>query len=123
MDIYKQASKLKLRFQTSKGLLSVEQLWDLSTTELDVLAVQLDEEHKKSGKKSFLVKSSAKDKTSKLMFDLALDILTTKVEEQDAKTQELEDKKHNEKIINLIAEKQEDALKGKSVAELKAMLR
>ena len=32
--MYKQASRLKLRFQTNVGLLSVEQLWDLTQTQL-----------------------------------------------------------------------------------------
>lgn len=32
--MFKQASKMKLRFATSKGNLSVEDLWDLSLTEL-----------------------------------------------------------------------------------------
>ena len=32
--MYKQASKLKLRFQTNRGILSAEQLWDLSQTDL-----------------------------------------------------------------------------------------
>ncbi len=60
--MYKTASKLKLRFQTPQGNLSVEQLWSLSTTELDSLAVALEEAYKKSGKKSFLIKTSKKDK-------------------------------------------------------------
>lgn len=35
--MYKQASKMKLRFATSKGNLSVEDLWDLSLPALDRL--------------------------------------------------------------------------------------
>ena len=34
--MYKKASKLKLRFQTQKGNLSVEQLWDLSLDDLKI---------------------------------------------------------------------------------------
>jgi len=32
--MYKQASQLKLRFQTGVGLVSCEQLWDLNQTQL-----------------------------------------------------------------------------------------
>ena len=53
MENFKQASKEKLRIQTNKGLLSVEQLWDLSLSDLDILAVSLENEYKESGKKSF----------------------------------------------------------------------
>ncbi|HOV34891.1 MAG TPA: hypothetical protein PLS56_02775 [Candidatus Dojkabacteria bacterium] len=123
MDIFKQASKQKVRFQTSKGVLSVEQLWDLGLTDLDNLAVSLEAEHKESGKKSFLHASTAKDKTAKLKFDVVLDILTTKVDEEAAAKQAREDKEHNKKILELINEKKDESLKGKSVKQLEAMLR
>lgn len=123
MDNFKLASQQKLRFQTSKGSLSTEQLWDLSLNDLDTLAVSLEEEHKKSGRKSFLVRSSTKDKTSKLRFDIVLDILSTKVEDANAASEAQEIREHNKKIVNLISEKKEESLKGKSIAELEAMLR
>jgi hypothetical protein len=121
--MYKEASKQKLRFSTSRGSLSTEQLWDLPLTELDELAVGLEEEHRTSGKRSFLNGNSGKDKVAKLRFNIVLDILTTKVEEADAAKTKREDKEHNEKIIALIQEKKDDALKGKSIKELTAMLR
>jgi hypothetical protein len=123
MENYKQATKEKLRFSTSKGLLSTEQLWDLSLTDLDTLAVSLEAEHKSSGKKSFLDTKSIKDKTSKLRFDVVLDVLNTKVEEAQALTEAKEIKEHNEKIITLIAEKQDESLKGKSIKQLEALLK
>lgn len=123
MENFKLASQQKLRFQTNRGSLSTEQLWDLSLSELDELAVSLETEHKESGKKSFLVTKSIKDKTAKLRFDVVLDILTTKVEEAQALSEAKEIKAHNEKIITLIAEKQDESLKGKSIKQLEAMLK
>lgn len=121
--MYKQASKLKLRFQTTKGLLTVEQLWDLSLTELDSLAVSLEETYKNSKGKSFLDKKTTRDKTIKLQFDIALDILITKVEENEAENKKAENKEHNEKILSLIKEKQDGELKDKSIKELEKMLK
>ena len=123
MENYKLASQQKLRFQTNRGLLSVEQLWDLSLTELDSLAVNFETEHKESGKKSFLVKTSIKDKTAKLRFDVALDILNTKVEEMQATQEAAEIKEHNKKIITLISEKNDESLKGKTIKQLESLLR
>jgi len=123
MENFKLASQQKLRFQTNKGLLSVEQLWDLSLEDLDTLAISLETEHKESGKKSFLVKTSAKNKITKLRFDVVLDVLNTKVEEMQAVQEAAEIKEHNKKIIALIAEKQDEALKGKSIKQLEAMLK
>lgn len=123
MDNFKLASQSKLRFQSNKGLLSTEQLWDLNLTDLDSLAVSLENEYNESGKKSFLVKRSVKDKTTKLKFDIVLDVLQTKSDEMAEAQQKAEDKAHNNKIIALIAEKQDDELKGKSVKQLENMLR
>lgn len=122
MENFKLASQQKLRFQTNKGLLSVEQLWDLSLEDLDALAVSLETEHKESSKKSFIVKTSAKDKTAKLRFDVVLDVLNTKVEAEQAALAERERKANNEKIIGIIADKQDESLKGKSIKQLEAML-
>lgn len=123
MEMYKLASQSRLRFTTNKGLLSTEQLWDLSLAELDGLAVALEAEHNQSGKKSFLVKTSVKDRTAKLRFDIVLDVLTTKAEAAQAATEAREIKEHNNKILALIAEKQDESLKGKDIKELEAMLK
>ena len=121
--MYKEASRKKLRFVTSRGPISAEQLWDLSLTELDNLAVSLEEAYKNSKGKSFLDKKTTKDKDIKLQFDIVLDVLETKVNEAEIARQKLEDKAHNQKIMDLIMEKKDEALKGKSLKELEAMLR
>lgn len=122
MEIFKLAAQQKLRVKTGRGQLTVEQLWDLPINELDALAVSLEDEHKQSGKKSFLATKSVKDKTAKLCFDVVLDILNTKVDEMEALSETKRKKDHNKKILELIAEKKDDSLKGKSIKQLEAML-
>jgi len=120
--MYKQAAKQKLRIATVKGALSVEQLWDLSLTEIDALAVSLEKEHQESGKKSFLTSRSEKDKTVKLKFDIVLDILNTKVDEAEVLQQKKARKERNQKILSLIEEKKDETLKSKSVKQLESLL-
>lgn len=122
MDIYKDAAKAKLRVSTNKGLLSSEQLFELSIEELDALAVQLDEAYKESGKKSFLEKKSVKDKGVKLAFDVVFDVLQTKIEEKEKADKEKSKKENNERILEIIADKEDKSLQGKSITELKKML-
>lgn len=122
MENFKLASKEKLRVETKKGNLSVEQLWDLPIPELDELAVSLESQHQESAKKSFVVKKTSKDKIVKLKFDIVLEILNTKVAEQEAATEAVEKKQRNAKILQLIAEKQDESLKGKSIKQLEEML-
>lgn len=121
MEMYKEANKQKLRFQTNKGLLSTEQLWDLSLTDLDTLAVSLESAHKNSKGKSFLEKRTTTDKGIKLQFDIVLDVLQSKVEDNEKAQIERENKEHNQKIDELIAEKQGEALKSKSISQLEKM--
>ncbi|HKZ41788.1 MAG TPA: hypothetical protein VJ044_12550 [Candidatus Hodarchaeales archaeon] len=120
--MYKTAAKQKLRIATVKGALSVEQLWDLSLTEIDALAVSLEKEHQESGKKSFLTSRSEKDKTVKLKFDIVLDILNTKVDEAEVLQQKKARKERNQKILSLIEEKKDETLKSKSVKQLESLL-
>lgn len=122
MENFKLATQKKIRVQTSKGLLSTEQLWDLSVSDLDALAVSLEEEYKKSGKKSFLVSKTEKDIELKLKFGVVLEILTAKVEEQERLAEAQRIKTHNAKIIAIIADKQDESLKGKSIKQLQDML-
>lgn len=121
--MFKKASKLKLRIQTSKGMLSIEQLWDLPVEELDEVAVRLEKEYKASGKKSFLEEKSKKDTALKLSFDIVLDILQDKVAARNKASKAAETKAHNQKILGLIAKKQDGELEEMSVEELEKQLK
>lgn len=123
MSTFKQATREKLRFQTSKGILSVEQLWDLSLSDLDTLAVSLQEAYDKSKGKSFLDTRTTKDKGLKLQFDVVLEILQDKKDELELAKEISEKNAYNDKIIDAIAKAQENELASKSVKELKAMLK
>lgn len=119
--MYKKASRLTLRFQTNKGPLTTEQLWSLPMTELDALAVSLEEQATAAGKKSFLTKQSDADAVSKLKFDIVLDILTTKVEEAAASADAKAVKAHNSKIDDLIAKKKGERLESMSIEDLEKL--
>ena len=54
MNIFERASKQKLRFGTGRGLLSVEEVWELSLTALDALARRVNKELKETDDESFI---------------------------------------------------------------------
>lgn len=122
MEKFKLATRKKVRFTTSKGVLSTEHLWDLSLTDLDKLVVSLDEETKSTKSKSFLDKESSEDSLTKLKFEVAHDILMTRDKENKEAANVLAKKQHNQEILSLIADKEKQALSNKSVEELRAML-
>jgi len=55
--------------------------------------------------------------------DIVLDIMSTKQEEADAISESKAIKEHNDKIMNLIAEKQDEDLKKLSKKELEKLLK
>lgn len=123
--MFKQASKLKLRFQTNRGVLSVEQLWDLTQTDL-ANAIKAVKKVLKSGdddELSFLESTKVVDVENQLRFDILKDVYLTKKKEAEESRDAAANKAHNQKILALIAEKQEEGLKGKSIEELEALLK
>lgn len=122
MEKFMQASKMKLRIESTKGLLTVEQLWDLSLIDLDKLAVSLERKKSISAKTFLDVKTEA-DEVAKLKFDIVLEVLETKVKEDTAARKALEDKEHNQKILGILAKKKDDSLEKMTIEELEAQLR
>ena len=121
--MYKNATKLKLRFPHANGLLSIEQLWTLPLTDLDNMAVSLEASYKNSKGKSFLDVKTTKDKNIKLQFDIVLDVLQTKIDENAILRDAKGDKEYNQKIMEMIAVKQDSDLQELSISELKKKLR
>ena len=117
--MYKEASKMKLRFVTVKGNLSVEDLWDLSLTALDKMAVAIDEQISKNPKKSFISESTPEDKVSKLKLDILKDIINTKLEEKAKKDSEKQKISERNKLLEILAKKEEASLENLSIEELK----
>lgn len=125
MDNFKQASILKLRFMTSKGPLSVEQLWELSQTEIAncVKAVKKLLKTNEDDELAFLDSTVTVDVEQQLRFDILKDVYLTKKQEAEDRRNAKDQKEHNQKILQLIASKKDQALEGKSIEELEAMLK
>lgn len=129
MNIFAKATKIKLRFNTAHGVLSVEQLWDLKQTKLAVVIKNLREDIKKADINSdselaFLDQDTSEaDKILQLKFELVKAVWQTKQEEIEAAKNKVADKEHNQNILELIKKKQDAALEEMSIEELKAMLK
>ena len=128
--LYKKAAQVKLRIQTCKGLLSVEDVWGLSLANLDAsirsLAPLVKKYQTEDSDLDFLSSNSdtKSEETSllELSFEILKDVYLTKKEEANAKAKARETKEFNQKIMSLIAEKQESSLKDKSIEDLMAMI-
>lgn len=121
--MFKQASKMKLRFATSKGNLSVEDLWDLSLPVLDKLAVSYDEELAKSPRKSFISNDTyAGNVELELKFNIVKEIITDKLKEKSDRDQAKQKAAERAKLLDLLDKKQSEKLENLSEEELRQRL-
>ena len=126
MSIYKQAAQQKLRFDTTRGSLSAEQLFDLPLTVLATAIRNLRGIMKKEVQVeddlSFLDQPVKANTANQLRFEILKDVYITKKAEAAAIVADRERKERNQRIMELIKNKQDKELENKSVEELKAML-
>lgn len=126
--MFEKAYRLKLRFDSGKGLLSTEDLWDLplvgnnNRCNLDDIARDLHSKLKNSDDVSFVVKEKKSDATVQLKFDIVKHIIEVRLVEDAARTQARSNSEKKQHILQLIAERQDEELKGKSLDDLKAMV-
>jgi len=126
MDQFKQASKLGLRFNTDKGVLTTEQLWDLTQTQLANLIKAIKKVLKQNDNDddlSFLISSTKVDTENQLRFDIAKDVYLTKKEEAEKLRDAAKIKEDNQKIFELISRKKDSELESKSIEELEKMIK
>lgn len=115
------ALKNKVRFPY-KGLVSVEDLWDLSVRDLDSIFKTLNAQVKKSQEESLLATKTKEDETLSIQIEIVKHIVKTKLDEAETAKQSRELKEKKQKIMEIIAAKQDESLHNASVEELQAML-
>jgi hypothetical protein len=131
--MFEQASRLKLRFSTPVGLISVEDLWDLPLTSkvgrahtiighnLDDLARDLSKRVAET-EESFVEKPASKDIETNLRFEIVKRVIEVRLEERDKAKAALAKKAKKQKILEILASKEDNAMQDMSEEDLKKML-
>lgn len=120
-DLFKVASKKKYRF-TYKGVVTVEDLWDLSVEELDKIYKSLKSKQKAEAEESLLATTSKEDKELNNKIEIVKIIVADKLEAREKATKSAEKRAKNQRILEIMADKADAELKAKSLDELRAML-
>ena len=117
---------LKLRFETPKGLLTVEQLFDLSMADLSTTIKKVNALIKKEqvtdDELSFLEGVDTTETQNSLRFRILKDVYLTKKDARDAAALDFEKKQRNQRIAEIIAKKKDEALESMSIEELEKMI-
>lgn len=120
-ELFIKATREKMRFPY-KGQATVEDLWDLSMTELDKIYKTLNAQQKRAQEDSLLDTKSEEDEELAVQIGIVKYIFTVKQEEKKAAETAKERKEQKQKIMAILASKQDEALHGKSIEELEKML-
>lgn len=120
-NMFEKAVKGKYRFPY-KGQIAVEDLYDLPLGSLDTVFKTLNEEVKKTDEESLLQTKSAEDDILATKIEIVKYIFNEKLEEKKNQKEAAERKEKKQKIMQIIATKQDEALQNASVEDLQKML-
>src|SRR6185437_1959996 len=120
-NLFEVATRNKFRFPI-RGLISVEDLWVLSLTNLDSIFKTLNSELKQIKEESLLNTKSNADKELDMKIEIVKYIVAVKIEEENSKLQAKEKKEQKQKIMEILAVKQDENLQNMTPEELKDML-
>jgi hypothetical protein len=120
--MYKKALRTKLRFSTTKGKLTTEDLFDLSLTDLNNLAIALDKKLSETPRKSFISDITPDTQEDELRFNIVKDVITLKLFERNAAQNAKAKAAEKAQLLEILHRKKNEALENLSVAEIEAKL-
>lgn len=126
MDIFAKATKQKVRFNTAKGDLTVEDLWDLPLTSekhvsLDKLAKGIFVALREAEEVSFVSPASTSNSLLELKLEIVKFIIEAKQADNKSKRDAEENRRKKELIGRILEEKRDEELKGKDLKDLEEM--
>lgn len=128
-SIFEQASRQKLCFTTTKGLISVDDLWDLplqSNTgkiNLDDLAKAVNANLRESEVESFVAKNTKSSTTDRLRLDILKRVIEVRVADKEAAANQRENAERKRVLLEALAEKRVESLTNMTEAEIEAQLK
>jgi len=121
-NLFLEASRRKLRFETNKGQLSTEDLWDLSLTNLDTLAKAVNKKLKEDSEESFITVRSKTNTELNLKLEILVFIIRTKQEEQEAAKNRLAKQAELSTLKELLVNKKMQELSNLTSEEIQAKI-
>jgi hypothetical protein len=126
-DLFEIAARKKFRFPSNKGLLTVEQLYDLpltGATSLNSVAIAIDDELETTGRRSFVSEACTNPgrRELALKLDIVKHVISTKQDEAAARAEAAERKERKQKLLAAIEAAEGRELGAASSADLRKQL-
>lgn len=119
--LFETASKMKVRFNYH-GVITTEDLWDLDVRALDYIYKQLMVAKKESETESLLEEKKT-NPILEVQIEIVKHIFNVKVEERKAAELQAENAAKKQKILAILARKQDAELENKSAEELEELIK
>lgn len=129
MNIFEQATRRAIRFESAKGDLSVEQLWDLplqsrNQFDLDTVAKTVNRQLNAVTEESFVsVRENPAKETLSLKLEIVKHIISVKLQEAEEARNRANKASEKEKLLRLLDEKQNEALRALTPEEIQERLK
>lgn len=120
-NLFEIATRNRYRFNY-KGVMTVEDLWSLGVKDLDAIFKALNRQKKAADEDSLLATKSAADTELANKIELVKYIVSVKLTEAEDRKTAAEKKEQRDKILAILAKKQDAKLESMDVAELEAEL-
>lgn len=120
-NMFEVATRTKMRFPF-KGMISVEDLWDLSVQNLDKVFKTLNSQRKEAQEESLLNAKASEDEALDTQIAIVKYIFDVKSEEHAAMVKAAENKEKKQKIMALMAKKDDEAMENMSKEDLQKLL-
>lgn len=121
VNMFEVATRNKLRFPY-RGQISTEDMWDLSLSALDSVFKALNSQMKQAKEESLLSTKSKADEVLELQIEIVKYIVSVKLAEKEAREKAAEKSAQRQKIMEIMAKKQDESLESASMEDLQKML-
>jgi len=125
INIYEYAARNKIRFASTRGDLTVEQLWDVPLRSnddfnLNMVAKAANNAVKKINEESFVeAKRTPQHTRVETAFEIVKHVIEVKLADEAAAKRRAENRVEKEKLLTILAEKQDGKLSELSEKELR----
>lgn len=127
-NIFEQASRLRVRFESAKGLLTVEDLWVLPLTSdkgkvnLDDIARGLNKQIQAASESSFVAPTTGPSESLAVAFEVVKHVIKVLIAEREAAVLAAQREEKKKLILAALADAENKELTSGSIEELRAKL-
>ena len=126
--MFEKIARMKARFDSPQGQLTVEDLFDIPLTSsrgkanLDDIARGLSRKVREAETESFVIRPPKADESALLKFEVVKHIIAVRLAENEAAAVLMANKEKKQQLLQLIVQKENEQLAGQSIDDLRKMV-